>query len=54
MTDIEKQIIETKELFNTLISQARSNDITVNLWINSTGPASLKPSELELDFGIKS
>lgn len=50
MIDIKQQILEAKEIFNNLVSQAREQNIKVNLWISGVGPASIKPSELDLDF----
>lgn len=36
---------------NNAIAAARTDEVTVNLWVTGTGPTNVGPSEFALDFG---
>lgn len=53
MTDqqLKEAVLTAHANLTEAISQARAAGITVNLWINGTGPTKTGPSQVGLDFG---
>lgn len=52
MTDqqLKEAVLQAQQEFNAKVLDARNGGVTVNLWIDGSGPEIPSPSELKLDF----
>lgn len=48
---LKADVLAAQQALNDAIAQARAAGITVNLWIEGTGPTATGPSKVGLDFG---
>lgn len=49
-TELKEAVIQANEALKAAIEAARAAGITVNLWINGTGPTGIGKSHVGLEF----
>lgn len=49
--ELKDAVAQAKQQFNDAVDAARQANITVNLWIKTSGPLTPVSSHLDCDFG---
>ena len=49
--ELKDAVTAAQQAFAAAVAAARAGGVTVNLWVDGTGPTNTGPSQVGLDFG---